>query len=105
MNILSSPGSPSPPLNPMVVAVSMDSINMTWSIPSFYCSMIDYYTVTVNSNSSYITNTTSILINGLQQGMNYTFNVKATDSVGREGNNSESVTILMDGEVLVYTLK
>ncbi len=71
---------------------------MTWSTSN----CIDYYTVTVSNGSSVVvqthtTNLTSILINGLQQRMNYSFTVKAVDGIGREGNTSEYVTLLLDG--------
>ena len=71
---------------------------MTWSTSN----CIDYYTVTVSNGSSVVvqthtTNLTSILINELQQGMNYSFTVKAVDVIGREGNTSEYVTLLMHG--------
>ena len=73
---------------------------MTWSTSN----CIDYYTVTVSNGSSVVvqthaTNLTSILINGLQQGMNYSFTVKAIDVIGREGNASEYVTLLLGGKV------
>ena len=92
-------GDPSPPINPIAVAVGVDSVNMTWSTSN----CIDYYTVTVSNGSSVVvqtltTNLTSILINGLQQGMNYSFTVKAVVSIGREGNTSEYVTLLLDGK-------
>ena len=98
-------GEPSPPINPVVVAVGVDSVNMTWSTSN----CIDYYTVTVSNDSSVVvqthtTNLTSILINGLQQGMNYSFTVKAVDVIGREGNASEYVTLLLDGKIF-KTLK
>ena len=78
---------------------------MTWSTSN----CIDYYTVTVSNGSSVVvqthtTNLTSILINGLQQGTNYSFTVKAVDGIGREGNTSEYVTLLLDGK-LFKTLK
>ena len=93
-------GEPSPPINPAVVAVGVDSVNMTWSTSN----CIDYYTVSVSNGSGVVvqthtTNLTSILINGLQQGMNYSFTVKAVDVIGREGNTSEYVTLLLDGKV------
>ena len=93
-------GEPSPTTNPVVVAVSVDSVNMTWSTSN----CIDYYTVTVSNGSSVVvqthtTNLTNILINGLQQGMNYFFAVKAVDGIGREGNTSEYVTLLLDGKI------
>ena len=76
----------------------MDIVNMTWSTPSTNCTMIDHYTVTVSNDSSVVeqTQTTNltILIKGIQQKMNYSFTVKAIDSIGREGNTSESVTFL-----------
>ena len=98
-------GEPSPPINPVVVAVGVDSVDMTWSTSN----CIDYYTVTVSNGSSVVvqthtTNLTSILINGLQQGMNYSFTVKAVDGIGREGSTSEYVTLLLDGKVF-KTLK
>ena len=78
---------------------------MTWSTSN----CIDYYTVTVSNGSSVVvqthtTNLYSILINGLQHGMNYIFTVKAVDDIGREGNTSEYVTLLLDGKVF-KTLK
>ena len=73
---------------------------MTWSTSNSLC--IDYYTVTLSNGSSVVvqthtTNLTSILINGLQQGMNYSFTVKAVDGIGRKGNTSEYLTLFMDG--------
>ena len=40
---------------------------------------------------------TSIVVDELEQGLNYFFSVRAVDLIGREGTISETVTLTMDG--------
>ena len=91
-------GEPSSPINVTVMAIDVDTVNLSWSNGS-YCN--EHYIASVSNGSTvqnHTTNLTSIVITGLEQGLNYSFSVRAVDYAGREGNISESVTLIMDGK-------
>ena len=85
------------------MAIGTDTVNLSWSSPvnGSYC--IDHYNATVsvdgNSVQNHTTNLTSIVITGLEQGLNYSFSVRAVDYAGRKGANSESIILIMDGMI------
>ena len=92
-------GEPSSPINVTVMAIDVDAVSLSWSNGS-YCN--EHYIASVNNGSTvqnHTTNLTSIVITGLEQGLNYSFSVRAVDYAGREGNISQSVILMMDGKL------
>ena len=90
---------PSAPLSVSVVAIDSTTVDMTWSSVS-NGSCIDNYTVRVINEittRNFTTNSTSLIVDGLEQGLNYSFSVRAVDLMGREGTTSETVTLTLDG--------
>ena len=84
-----------------MIGISTDTVNVSWSTPTNGNSCINHYTVTIISNGTsmyVVANTTHLIIDGLMQGSIYCFTVQAVDSIGRVGNTSESVTLLLDGK-------
>ena len=82
------------------MAIEYDTVILSWSLPlnGSYC--IDYYTVLVDNGTTIrniTTDSTSIIINELEQGLNYSFSVRAVDLIGREGTISETVLTALDG--------
>ena len=96
-------GKPSSPINVTVMAIDTDTVNLSWSSPvnGSYC--IDHYNATVSVDGNTVqnptTNLTSTVITGLEQGMNYSYSVRAVDYAGREGTISESVILIMNGKI------
>ena len=93
-------GEPSSPPNVVAMAIEYDTVNMSWSSPysGSYC--IDYYTVMIDNGTTtqnITTDSTSIIINELEQGLIYSYGVKAVDVGGREGTISETVILTMEG--------
>ena len=102
-----STGIPSSPINPSVIGINTDTVNVSWSTPTNGNSCINHYTVTIISNgtSMYeVANTTHLIIDGLMQGSTYSYTVQAVDSIGRVGDTSESVTLLLDGKVFIIVI-
>ena len=90
-----------------MICISTDTVNVSWSTPTNGNSCINHYTVTIISNgtSMYeVANTTHLIINGLMQGSTYSYTVQAVDSIGRVGDTSESVTLLLDGKVFIIVI-
>ena len=102
-----STGIPSSPINPSVIGISTDTVNVSWSTPTNGNSCINHYTVTIISNgtSMYeVANTTHLIFDGLIQGSTYSYTVQAVDYGGRNGDTSESVTLLLDGKVFIIVI-
>ena len=102
-----STGIPSSPINPSVISISTDTVNVSWSTPTNGNSCINHYTVTIISNgtSMYeVANTTHLIIDVLMQGSTYSFTVQAMDSIGRVGDTSESVTLLLIGKAFIIVI-
>ena len=90
-----------------MIGINTDTVNVSWSTPTNGNSCINHYTVTIISNgtSMYeVANTTHLIIDGLMQGSTYFFTVEAVDSIGRVGDTSESVTLLLDGKVFIIVI-
>ena len=90
-----------------MIGISTDTVNVSWSTPTNGNSCINHYTVTIISNgtSMYeVANTTHLIIDGLMQGSSYSYAVQAVDSIGRVGDTSESVTLLLDGKVFIIVI-
>ena len=91
----------SPILQPTVMATDPTTVNISWSPPLTGSNCVDHYNITINSNgiNQYITtNTTSVIVEDLTVGMNYSFSVKIIVKGGGEGEDSETVTIILEGE-------
>ena len=103
-----STGIPSSPINPSVIGISTDTVNVSWSTPTNGNSCINHYSVTIISNgtsmSEVANNTTHLIIDGLMQGSTYSYTVQAVDSIGRVGDTSESVTLLLNGKVFIVVI-
>ena len=82
---------------------------VSWSPPLHSSQCIDHYVVSiVNGNTISNKNTsnssTTLVINQLIQGMNYSLSVTGVDRAGRTGEESETAKIIMDGECIDYWL-
>ena len=94
----------SPILQPTVMATGPTTVIISWSPPLTGSNCVDHYNITINSNgiNQYITiNTTSVIVEDLTVGMNYSFSVKVIEKGegegGGEGEDSETVTIILEG--------
>ena len=90
-----------------MIGISRDTVNVSWSTPTNGNSCINHYTVSIISNgtSMYeVANTTHLIIDGLMQGSTYSYTVQAVDYGGRNGDTSESVTLLLDGKVFIIVI-
>ena len=86
-------------MNISVIAIGPNTVVVSWSPPFNSSQCIDHYVVSIvngttisNSNSS-----TTLVINQLIQGMNYSFSVTGVDKAGRTGGESETARITLDG--------
>ena len=78
------------------------TVIVSWSPPLNSSQCIDHYVVNiVNGNTISNKNTsnsfTTLVINQLIQGMNYSFSVTGVDRAGRTGEESETARIALDG--------
>jgi len=91
---------PSAPLDVTVSAVGSTAVNASWCPPLHSSQCIDHYVVSVVNEIEMSTqnNSTTLVINQLQQGMNYMFRVRGVDSANRTGEESEAAKITMDGK-------
>ena len=73
---------------------------VSWSPPLNSSQCIDHYVVNIiNENSQNTTNSsTTLVINQLIQGMNYSFSVTGVDRAERTGEESETARITLDGK-------
>ena len=73
---------------------------VSWSPPLNSSQCIDHYVVNIISeNSQNTTNSyTTLVINQLIQGMNYSFSVTGVDRAERSGEESETAKMTLDGK-------
>ena len=73
---------------------------VSWSPPLNSSQCIDHYVVNIiNENSQNTTNSyTTLVINQLIQGMNYSFSVTGVDRAERSGEESETAKMTLDGK-------
>ena len=92
---------PSAPLNTSVFANGPNTVIVSWSPPLHSSQCIDHYVVSiVNGNEKNTSNsTTTLVINQLVQGMNYSFSVTGVDRAGRTGEESNMTKIIMEVSV------
>ena len=95
-------GTPSAALNTSVTAIGPNTVIVSWSPPLNSSQCIDHYVVSiVNGNTISNKNTsnssTTLVINQLIQGMNYSFSVTGVDRAERMGEESETARITLDG--------
>ena len=86
-------------MNFSVTANDPNTVVVSWSpLNSSQC--IHHYVVSIdNGNNKNTSNsTTTLVINQLVQGMNYSFSVTGVDNAGRTGEESETARITLDGE-------
>ena len=79
-----------------MIAIGSSTVDMSWTPPS-NSSCIDHYIVRVENGLNFTTNLTSVVIDELEEGITYSFSVRAVDLMGREGTISEAVLLTMDG--------
>ena len=96
-------GTPSIPLNTSVSPIGPNTVVVSWSPPLNSSQCIDHYVVRiVNGNTISNKNTsnssTTLVINQLIQGMNYSFSVTGVDKAKRTGGKSETSRITLDGK-------
>ena len=89
-------------MNTSVTAISPNTVIILWSPPLNSSQCIDHYVVSiVNGNTISNKNTsnssTTLVINQLIQGMNYSFSVTGVDRAERTGGESETARITLDG--------
>ena len=80
---------------------------ISWYPPLNSSQCIDHYVVSiVNGNTISNKNTsnssTTLVINQLIQGMNYSFSVTGVDRAERTGEESETARITLDGKEIDY---
>ena len=82
------------------MATGPTTVNISWSPPLTGSNCVDDYNITINSNgiNQYTTTNTSVIVEDLTVGMNYSFSVKVIVKGGGEGEDSETVTIKLEGE-------
>ena len=91
----------SPILQPTVMGTGPTTVNISWSPPLTGSNCVDHNNITINNNgiNQYTTsNTTSVIVEDLTVGMNYSFSVKVIVKGGGEGEDSETVNIILVGE-------
>ena len=93
-------------MNASVTAIGPNTVVVSWSPPLNSSQCIDHYVVSiVNGNTISNKNTsnssTTLVINQLIQGMNYSFSVTGVDRAERTGGESNMTKIIMDGECSV----
>ena len=96
-------GTPSVPMNTSVTAIGPNTVVLSWSPPLNSSQCIDHYVVSiVNGNTISNKNTsnssTTLVINQLIQGMNYSFSVTGVDRAERTGEESETARNTLDGK-------
>ena len=82
------------------MATGPTTVNISWSPPLTGSNCVDHYNITINSNgiNQYTTtNITSVIVKDLTVGMNYSFIVKVIEKGGGEGENSETIDIILEG--------
>ena len=88
-------------MNTIVTASGPNTVVLSWSPPLHSSQCIDHYVVSiVNGNTISNKNTsnssTTLVINQLIQGMNYSFSVTGVDKAERTGEESETAKITID---------
>ena len=94
-------------MNTSVTAISPNTVVLSWYPPLNSSQCIDHYVVSiVNENTISNKNTsnssTTLVINQLIQGMNYSFSVTGVDMAERTGGESETARINLDGKGIDY---
>ena len=103
LHIFNLLGTPSVPLNISVMAIGPNTVVVSWSPPLNSSQCIDHYVVSiVNGNTISNKNTsnssTTLVINQLILGMNYSFCVTGVDRAERTGEVSEASRITLNGK-------
>ena len=85
-------------MNFSVTANDPNTVVVSWSPPLNSSQCIHHYVVSIdNGNNKNTSNsTTTLVINQLVQGMNYSFSVTGVDNAGRTGEESETARITLD---------
>ena len=102
LHIFNLLGTPSVPLNASVKAIDPNTVVVSWSPPLNSSQCIDHYVVSIDNgittfNKNTSNSSTTLVINQLIQGMNYSFSVTGVDNVGRTGGQSVTAGINFDG--------
>ena len=89
-------------MNTSVVASGPNTVVVSWSPPPHSSQCIDHYVVSIDngniiSNKNTSNSSTTLVINQLIQGMNYSFSVTGVDKAERTGEESETARITIDG--------
>ena len=89
-------------MNTSVVAIGPNTVIVSWSPPLNSSQCIDHYVVSIDngniiSNKNTSNSSTTLVINQLIQGMNYSFSVTGVDKAERTGGESETARITIDG--------
>jgi fibronectin type 3 domain-containing protein len=82
---------PTAPGNLQVVATTNATATLSWTASTDNVG-VDHYAVYVNGQLAMVTQTLSIIVNGLNKGQVYTFVVKAVDASGNYSNPSNQVS-------------
>ena len=87
-------------MNTSVVANGPNTVVVSWSPPLNSSQCIDHYVVSIGNGTTKNTSnsSTTLVINQLIQGMNYSFSVTGVDRAGRTGEESETARITLDGK-------
>ena len=90
-------------MNTSVTAIDPNTVIVSWSPPLHSCQCIDHYVVSIIngniiSNKNTSNSSTTLVINQLIHGMNYSFGVTGVDRAERTGEESETARITWDGK-------
>ena len=90
-------------MNISVTGAGPNTVVLSWSPPLNSSQCIDHYVVSIVngniiSNMNTSNSSTTLVINQLIQGMNYSFSVTGVDKAGRTGGESEISSTTLDGK-------
>ena len=88
----------SSPQNVIFLSLNSSSLILHWSVPLENGHCIVNYIVKVNNTWQLVTANTSVVITGLSVGSIYEIIVTGRDSEGRQGVNSDLLTVIWDGK-------
>ena len=99
-------GPPAPVSNMTVVPSTNSSVVLNWS-PGYRC-VVNYTIITVlngtATNRTITTNNTSVFIDDLQVGLNYSFIVVVSNNIRREGPPSSVNNYIWNGKMIIKNM-
>ena len=84
-----------------IVPSTSSSAVLSWSPPVVHHCVVNYTVLLITTNRTLTTNTTSVTIDNLTVGINYSFAVVATDNIGRQGSPTSVMNYIWDGKIIL----